>query len=83
MGTKTVIIISNCFLSSATCEKRIPKHGDENPKALKSMNTGTVQVKKNPQTWGRKLSSESGFFHSSHNMVKKESPNMGTKGRLV
>ena len=67
----------------ADCEKRIPKHGDENvaPSWLATL-TGLSAVKKESPNMGTKTANPVHFESPPGNGVKKESPNMGTKTRI-
>ncbi len=63
------------------CEKRIPKHGDENEHNHAHNHPEEYEVKKESPNMGTKTSIfpilEYSYF------VKKESPNMGTKTSII
>ena len=65
------------------CEKRIPKHGDENTcNHMHKCRYGIFSEKRIPKHGDENLVSPVRVI-SAMVMVKKESPNMGTKGRIV
>ena len=62
------------------CEKRIPKHGDENTcNHMHKCRYGIFSEKRIPKHGDENPLSRTGYFFASSAMVKKESPNMGTK----
>ena len=78
MGTKT----TSAHLNPHTplgCEKRIPKHGDENlARSSIPVNSSDPSEKRIPKHGDENMMASNCFF-SSATSVKKESPNMGTK----
>ena len=77
MGTKTPCIP---FFIKFThdCEKRIPKHGDENVNIVAPSRVPTLSEKRIPKHGDENFSDLTRGFLSAF-CVKKGSPNMGTK----
>ena len=78
MGTKTGFLVP-CFDLFTSCEKRIPKHGDENNVGLSSsVQREPPSEKRIPKHGDENIIGEH-CEHMGNAPVKKESPNMGTK----
>ena len=80
MGTKTLRRWKIYHIRNLACEKRIPKHGDENLSMFPVKLVLFSMVKKESPNMGTKTTANfSGVHKSYYDEVKKESPNMGTK----
>ena len=86
MGTKTICAFLLLILSSKDGEKRIPKHGDENVTFPAFVGNRVSTVKKNTQTWGRKLKGDcnDGSRHVREKRIPKHGDeNSGTTTTVV